>query len=174
MKLIIVIALSLWIGASSKVQAQTVLSEAEVAHILKTVNDTEIDIAKLAKRKANNTHVKGFADLMEAAHMVNNEDHKAVMKDAQIKPENNSISKTMRKNSKNKIKQLKQNKETKVFDRIYVESQVMMHKQLLDDLDQKYIPNQQDARFKAYLEKTREHVLSHYNQALELQAKINE
>ncbi len=107
MKAIIVIALFFWIlepKSHAQTTASTSLSEAEVAHIVKTANDTEINIAKLAKRKANNTHVKGYADLMEAAHRVNNEEHKAVMRDAQIKPENNSVSKILRKDSFNKTR----------------------------------------------------------------------
>lgn len=171
MKLVIVVFFALLILTEYS-YAQKILSEAEVAHVLRTVNDAEIDAAKLAQRKANNTHVKGYADLMETAHLQNNDDHKAMIKEAQIKPENNNISRVLKKDSKNKIKQLKQYSDTKIFDKIYVEHQVVMHRQLLDDLDLKYIPNQNDARFKAYLEKTRELVQSHYQLATELQARI--
>ena len=160
------------VAKADQVQDAIGLSEAQVAHVLKTFNDTEIDIAQLAKRKANNTHVKGFADLMEKAHKVNNDDFKAAIKLAQIKPENNGVSKTLKMDSKNKIKQLKDSKNSTQFDKIFIENQVLMYKQLQDNLDQKYIPNMQDARFKAYLEKTREHVKNYYDQAVELQSRL--
>ncbi len=160
------------LAKADKVKDAIGLSEAEVAYVLKTFNDTEIDIAKLAKRQANDSHVKSFADLMEIAHRVNNDEYNEVIRAAQIKPENNGVSKTLKKDSKNKIKQLKESKSKAQFDKIYVENQILIHKQLLEDLDQKYIPNMQDKRFKAYLEKTREHVKSHYDQAIELQSQL--
>ena len=147
----------------------TTMTEAQIDNVLETANDGEVDLGKIAIKKSKNTHVQSFADLMVREHKKNNDERKAAAKKDQIKGENNDVSKVIKKDAKNKVRQLKKANDAE-FDRMYLESQITMHQQLLNDLDQKFIPTAQSPQFKAYLQKTRDHIQEHLAKAQELQA----
>ena len=101
----------------------------------------------------------------------NNKEMDKVTKKHDIDDEDSDISKAIKEDGKNKRDLLKKQKDL-AFDKMYIEQQVTMHQQLLNDLDQKYIPAAQKPEFKAHLQTTREHVSQHLQKAKELQAKL--
>ncbi|KYG66150.1 hypothetical protein AZI86_03555 [Bdellovibrio bacteriovorus] len=147
------------------------LSDQEVGEILKTVNDAEIDAAKAAKSRASNSEVKTFAKDMENAHENNNKEAKKVFKKADIDPKNNDIAKNLKKDAKDKLAELKKKKGSD-FDKAYIENQIMMHQQVLNDLEQKYIPATQNSDFRAFLETTKTHVQEHLSKAQQIQSTL--
>ena len=58
------------------------------------------------------------------------------------------------------------------FDKAYIENQVMMHQQVLNDLESKYIPATQNSDFKAFLETTKAHVQEHLTKAQQIQSTL--
>lgn len=163
-----VVLIAFMMGALT--HAQT-LSDQEIAEILKTVNDSEIDAAKAAKSRADHADVKQFARDMESAHEQNNKEAKNVFKKADMKPKNNDIAKNFKKDAKNQLSELKKKKGND-FDRAYLENQIAMHERVLSDLEGKYIPAAQNTDFKAFLENTKTHVQNHLDKAKQLQSAL--
>jgi putative membrane protein len=108
---------------------------------------------------------------MIAEHKMNNKDMKKAVKAANIDPEKSEMSKALKEDAKDKKKLLKKQKNM-AFDKMYMEQQVTMHTQLLNDLDSKFIPAAQKPEFKAHLQATREHVSKHLEEAKAIQAKL--
>ncbi|WII73115.1 DUF4142 domain-containing protein [Bdellovibrio sp. 22V] len=149
----------------------SMISESEIAEILKTANDAEIDAAKAAKSRASSSQVKDFAKHMETEHESNNKEAKSVLKKADIKMKSNEMAKTLKKDSKEQLSQLKKKKGAD-FDSAYIENQISMHQQLLSDLEQKFIPSAKNPEFKSFLEKTKTHVQQHLSKAQEVQQSM--
>ncbi|QDK37267.1 DUF4142 domain-containing protein [Bdellovibrio sp. NC01] len=151
--------------------AALALSDSEIAEIMKTANQAEIDAGKMAKSKASNSEVKDFAKHMVSAHESNMKDGKKVAKKEKIKPENNDTAKDLKKSAKDQMAELKTKKGSE-FDKAYIDNQVAMHQQLLNDLDSKFIPQASNAEFKSFLEETRTHVQEHLSKAQQIQSSM--
>lgn len=147
------------------------MNDHQIAEVLKEANDAEIDVAKMAKKETKNKEVRDFANHMIAEHEKNLKETKKVAKKNDIDPEDSDMSKALEADVKSKKKMLKEQKGP-TFDKAYVDQQVAMHTQLLNDLDQKFIPAAQKPEFKAHLQATREHVSKHLEMAKELQTKL--
>ena len=154
---------------ASKVPGATGYSDAQTAKILKTANEGEIEAGKLALKHAQNADVKAFAKKMVDEHQENLKTEKGVAQKAAIKFDDSPKSKEVAKDAKDKIASLKDQKK-EAFDKAYMTTQVEMHQGLLDELDTKLIPGTRDASLKSYLEKTRDHVKMHLEEA----KKIND
>ncbi|MNL17561.1 hypothetical protein D3C87_1386610 [compost metagenome] len=148
-------------------------TDPEIAEILKTANDGEMKVAKVAKSHAENKDVQDFAKMMIESHKKNEKEGKEVFKKAKIKPKSNETAKLMKKETEAKIKELKaQKKNSAEFDRAYIESQIAMHQQLLNDLDATLIPNAKSEDLKTYLTETRNHVQEHLTKAQQIQTSM--
>jgi putative membrane protein len=151
--------------------AQAALTDAQIVKIVKTADEVEVDAAKTAKSKASDERVKDFAKQMIEEHKANEKDAKKTAKANNLKPEKSDISKNMEETTKAKVKELKEYKGA-AFDKAYMDLQVSMHQQLLNDLDQNYIPNAQNSELKSFLQDTRGHVEAHLNKAKEIQSTL--
>lgn len=147
------------------------LNDHQIAEIMEEANDAEISAAKLAEDDAKTPAVKEFAKHMIDQHKENNKEMKKVVKKNDIDPEKTAMSKALVEDAKNKKSLLKKQKDM-AFDRMYMEQQIAMHTQLLNDLDQKFIPAAQKPEFKAHLQATRDHVNKHLEEAKAVQAKL--
>lgn len=158
--------LSLLIGP-----AAMALSDSEIAEIMKTANEAEIDAGKMAKSRASNSEVKDFAHHMVSEHESNMKDGKKVVKKEKIKMEKSETAKDLKKSAKDQMAELKKKKGSD-FDKAYIDNQVAMHQQLLNDLDSKFIPQASNAEFKSFLETTRQHVQEHLSKAQQIQSSM--
>ena len=168
--LALTIALSLSTVFAVAAHAQS-LNDHQIAEIMEEANEAEIDAAKLAKDDAKNGEVKEFAKHMIEQHKMNEKDMKKIVKKNDIDGEKSEMSKALEADAKEKRKMLKKQKDM-AFDKMYMEQQVAMHTQLLNDLDQKFIPAAQKPEFKAHLQATRDHVSKHLETAKSIQAKL--
>lgn len=146
-------------------------SDGEIVEILKTANETEIDSAKLAKKRAENKEVKDYAQMMIDQHELTNKQSKKITKEENIKKKSNDMAKALKDESKTKMSDLKKKKGSD-FDRSYIEQQVTMHQQLLNELDQTLIPSAQNDSLKTFLQSTRDHIQEHLTKAQSLQANL--
>lgn len=146
-------------------------NDSQIAEIMKTANEAEIKAAKAAKSKATDAKVKDFAEHMIKDHEQNIKDEKNITKKQDIKLKNSDTAKSLKKDADQKLSDVKKAKGAE-FDKAYIDMQVAMHQDLLNHLDQTFIPNAQNADFKAYLQTTREHVQQHLAKAQEVQASL--
>lgn len=114
--------------------------------ILATANTGEIQAAELAAQKATHPEIKQFAQQMLTEHTVMNED--------------SATSKMLTKKSQSDLKELKQLKGAE-FDEEYLEDQVLMHRLLLETIENVLIRSADHQELKTMLTKAQGKVASH-------------
>jgi putative membrane protein len=136
-----------------------------------TVNNGEINEAKLAKSRTKNKEVKNFAQQMITDHTAANKKTAALASKMKIKPEESAESKQLKEEGKEELKKLKGLKGDD-FDKEYMESQVRDHQKALDTIDNSLLPNAKDAALKDLLTQTRSTVAMHLDNAKKVQAAM--
>lgn len=159
-------------GLVANAQAQTTpVPDTQIAKILLTINDGEIDAAKIAKKQAQNQEVKDFANMMADQHEKNMKETKHVAKMNKINPEDSDMAKSLKEEAKTANKDLKR-QDKSAFDRAYIKQQIMNHEKVLATLKEKLIPDAQNTEFKAHLEKTQASVMEHLDHAKQIESKL--
>lgn len=149
--------------------AEKKLSDAEITHILNETNKGEIDIAKLAKKKATNDEVKNFAEMMITEHSTNNKNSMQLVRKLNLRPVNNEKSKEIEQEGEKVLSKLKEI-EGKDFDLAYINAQVNRHQQVLDNLENSLIPAARNPEIKALLDRTKSSAADHLEYAKKIQS----
>lgn len=167
-RIVLAAAFSSLIGAAF---AQGGPNDAQIAHIVVTANQVDIDAGKLAEKKAHSKDVKAFGKQMVTDHSGVNKQAVALAKKLGVKPENNDTSKSLKAGGEENIKHLKSLKGA-AFDKAYIDHEVAYHEQVLDAIDKVLIPSAQNAELKALIEKVRPAFVAHLEHAKMLQSKL--
>ena len=146
-------------------------NDAQIAHIVVTANQVDIDAGKLAESKGSNKDVKAFGKRMVTDHTGVNKQATALVNKLGVKPEDNPTSQSLKQGGEENLKNLKGLKGG-AFDKAYVEHEVAYHQQVLDALDKTLIPNAKNAELKDLLTKTRPAFVAHLDHAKEIQSKL--
>ena len=88
-------------------------------------------------------------------------------------PEENTISRALKSDAKRNMERLRK-LSGKDFDNLYVSDEVAFHKQVLDTLDTKLLPNAKNEELKALLVKVRPAIVSHLEHAEKLLPIVHE
>jgi putative membrane protein len=171
MKAAVFIAASLFALASSGVSAQSAPNDAQIAAIVVTANQVDIDAGKLAQSKADNKEVKEFAQRMITDHTGVNKAATELVTKLKVKPEENATSKSLKTSGDDTLKRLKGLKGAE-FDRAYVDNEVTYHQTVLDALDKTLIPSAKNEELKALLVKVRPAFVAHLEHAKHIQASF--
>lgn len=147
------------------------LSEGQIAKIMKTANQGEIDAAKKAMEKAQSAEVKAYAEKMAREHTQNTGELEAVMADEEITAKDAAKAASLEMDAKRKMQTLSKTG-ANAFDKVYMQTQVDMHETLLRDLDKEIIPAADDDDLRAYLMKTRAHVAEHLEEARKIRSAL--
>ena len=146
-------------------------NDAQIAAIVVTANQVDINAGELAKAKASNKEVKAFAQRMITDHTGVNKSAVDLVTKLKVKPEENETSKSLKLGGADTIKRLKGLK-GKEFDKAYVDNEVSYHQTVLDALDNTLIPNAQNDELKALLVKVRPAFVAHLEHAKQIQASL--
>lgn len=153
-------------GASA--QAPT---DAQIAHIVVTANQVDIDAGQLAASMGANADVKKFAQQMVIDHTgVNKQATELVIK-LKVTPEDNPTSQSLKAGGEKNIANLKILKGT-AFDKAYVDNEVAYHQAVIDAIDKTLIPGAQNAELKALLMKVRPAFVAHLEHAKQIQSSL--
>ena len=147
------------------------LAEPQITKVMKEANEAEVDAAKLAKKRANNDQVKAFAKKMIDEHEKNEKDVKKVADKKDIGMDRSDASKALHEQAEEQLKGLKKAKDAD-FDRAYITNQVAMHQDLLNKIDNEFLPAAKTPALKEYLSATREHVKAHLDEAKAIESSI--
>src|SRR5436309_13307063 len=123
--------------------AQGKPSDPQIAHIVVTANQIDIDAGKLAKSHTKNKEVQAFAQQMITDHTAVNKQAGALAKKLGVKPEDNDTSKAVKKGAEENLAKLK-NLKGDQCDKAYVDHEVTYHQQVLDAIDKTLVPNAQN------------------------------
>lgn len=146
-------------------------NDAQIAAIVVTANQVDIDAGKLALTKASAAKVKDFAQLMITDHSGVNQAATELVSKLRVKPEPSSTSEGLEKGGAEKLAEL-QKLTGSSFDRAYVDNEVAYHQSVLDAVDQMLVPNARNAELKALLVKVRPAFVAHLQHAKQLQSSL--
>jgi putative membrane protein len=163
----IAVAGFLCVGVSAA-SAQRV-TDAQIASIVVTANQVDIDAGKLAHARSGDDAVKTFAQLMVTDHTGVNKTAVELVTKLKVAPQDNPTSQSLKAGGEKHLAQLKTLKGA-AFDKAYVDHEVVYHQQVLDALDKVLIPGATNAELKALLVKVRPAFVAHLEHAKHLQS----
>ena len=170
------ISAAAWLGALAMAAANAFAqgagpTDAQIAAIVVTANQVDIDAGKLAQSMAASTDVKNFAQLMITDHSGVNKSATELVQKLKVTPEENPTSASLKKGGDANLAKLKQLKGA-AFDRAYVDHEVTYHVSVLEAIDKTLIPNAKNEELKALLVKVRPAFVAHLEHAKKLQAQL--
>jgi putative membrane protein len=145
--------------------------DAQIADIVVTANEIDIDAGKLAQSRAQSKEVKDFAGTMVTDHSAVNKSAVELVTKLHVTPEPNGTSKSLQKGGDDNIAALEKLSGA-AFDKAYVDHEVAYHQAVLDAVDKTLIPSAQNAELKALLVKVRPAFVAHLEHAKHLQASL--
>jgi putative membrane protein len=153
------------------VYAQQGPTDPQIAAIVVTANQVDIDAGKLAKSRTKSKEVSKFAQQMITDHSGVNKQATALVTKLKVKPEPNDTSRSLQKGGDENIAKLKKMKGAE-FDKAYVDHEVAYHQAVLDALDKTLVPSASNAELKDLLVKVRPAFVAHLDHAKHLQASL--
>jgi putative membrane protein len=147
------------------------INDAQIAAIVVTANQVDIDIAKLALEKSTNAEVKKLAMLMVTDHTAANTAATNLAGRLHLTPESNATSEALGTQGKEALERLK-GLSGAAFDSAYVEREVAYHKQVIAAMDSTLIPGAKNADLKGLLVKVRPNFQSHLEHAQHVQGEL--
>jgi putative membrane protein len=170
MKMSVIVVASLFLITAS-VSAQGV-TDAQIAAIVVTANQVDIDAGKLAESKATNPEVKKFGQQMVADHTGVNKQATALVTRLKVTPEENPTSQSLKSGGDKNIANLN-GLTGAAFDKAYIDHEVTYHQAVIDAIDKTLIPSAKNAELKALLVKVRPAFVAHMEHAKMIQSSLS-
>ena len=167
MKRIPLLALALLAGAA----AAQAPNDAQIAHIVVTANQVDIDAGQVATSMSTNADVKQFAQLMITDHTGVNKSAVDLATKLKVTPEDNPTSQSLKSGGEKNVANLKTLKGA-AFDKAYIDNEVAYHQAVLDAVDKTLIPSAKNADLKALLVKVRPAFVAHLEHAKHIQSTL--
>ena len=146
-------------------------SDAQIAHIVVTANQVDIDAGKLAESKGASKDVKAFGKQMVTDHTGVNKQATALATKLKVKPEDNPTSQSIKKGGTDNVANLKGLKGA-AFDKAYIDHEIAYHQQVLDAIDKTLVPNAKNAELKDLIVKVRPAFVAHLEHAKMIQGTL--
>ena len=171
MKASSIISAGLFCLLGSALSAQAV-SDAQIASIVVTANQVDIDAGRLAAANASSAEVKKFGQQMVTDHSGVNAQATALVTKLNVTPLDNPTSQALKAGGEKNLAALK-NLTGAAFDKAYVDNEVVYHQAVLDAIDKTLVPSAQNAELKALLVKVRPAFLAHLAHAKMIQSSLS-
>ena len=147
------------------------INDAQIASIVVTANQVDIDAGKLAAATTKNAEVKKFAQLMVTDHTGVNKQAVDLATRLKVTPEDNDTSRSLKTGGEKNVADLKKLTGA-AFDKAYVDHEVAYHQAVLDAVDKTLIPNARNVELKALLVKVRPAFVAHLEHAKHVAASL--
>ncbi len=170
MKTIAIAVASLCFLAATTASAQAI-NDAQIASIVVTANQVDIDAGKLAQKMSGNTEVKQFAERMVTDHTGVNKSAVELATRLKVTPQDNPTSQSLKAGGDSNLANLKGLKGA-AFDKAYVDHEVAYHEQVLSAIDTTLIPGAKNEELKALIVKVRPAFVAHLEHAKMIQASL--
>ena len=146
-------------------------NDAQIAAIVVTANQVDIDAGNWAASHASADDVRAFATRMVTDHTAVNQSATDLAGRLHLTPEDNATAQSLKKGGDENVAHLK-TLSGAAFDRAYVDHEVAYHEAVLKALDSTLIPSASNADLKALMVKVRPAFVAHLEHAKMLQAKL--
>ena len=147
------------------------VNDAQIAAIVVTANQVDIDAGARAESMASSPEVKKFGKDMVRDHTGVNKSAVDLVTRLKVTPEDNPTAMSLKKGGMDNVDALKAMK-GKAFDKAYIDHEVAYHEQVLEAMDKTLIPGAKNDELKALLVKVRPAFASHLAHAKMLQTKM--
>ena len=146
-------------------------NDAQIASIVVTANQVDIDAGKLAETRASTNDVKAFGKQMVTDHSGVNRQAVALVTKLKVTPEDNPTSQSLKAGGAENVRTLRSLKGAE-FDKAYVDHEVAYHQQVLDAIDKTLVPSAKNEELKALIVKVRPAFVAHLEHAKMIQARL--
>jgi putative membrane protein len=148
----IALSAAVLIGSAASAGAQNAPSptDPQIAHIVTTADNIDIEAGRLALKKSRNPQVRAFANEMVRDHSAVNQQAAALARKLKIKPGDNDTSRGLMRQAKAEADKLSRLSGPS-FDKEYADNEVAYHKQVNDALQNTLIPAAQNGELKSLL-----------------------
>lgn len=146
-------------------------NDAQIADIVVTANQVDIDAGKLAKERSKTKDVQAFAERMVTDHTGVNKAATELVTKLKVTPEASDSSLNLQKGGDENLQKLK-TLEGHAFDKAYIDHEVAYHEAVIKTLDKTLIPDAKNAELKALLVKVRPAFVEHLAHAKSLQTEL--
>jgi len=147
------------------------INDAQIAAIVVTANQVDIDAGKLAASTSGNAEVKKLGELMVTDHTAVNKAATDLVTKLGVTPQDNPTAQGLKAGGEQNLAHLR-TLTGAAFDRDYVAHEVAYHQAVLDAVDKVLIPGATNAELKALLVKVRPAFVAHLDHAKELQKAL--
>jgi putative membrane protein len=147
-------------------------SDPQIAAIVVTANQVDIDAGELAKSKSSSKPVQDFAELMIKDHGAVNQSATQLVQKLHVQPEPDATSRSLQQGGDQNLETLRTLSGT-AFDLAYVNHEVVYHQAVLDAVDNILIPSAKNQELKALLVKVRPAFVAHLEHAKKLKASLS-
>lgn len=168
LSVLVVAAGLVFVAADSQAQG---INDAQIAHIVVTANQVDVDAGRLAQKLASNADVKKFGGRMVADHEGVNKQAIALVTKLRVTPQDNDTSKALKAGGDKNIATLKTLRGA-AFDKAYVDQEVAYHQAVLDAIDNTLIPGASNPELKALIVKVRPAIAAHLEHAKHIQSML--
>ena len=170
MKVPAVVVASVFVIVAASASAQSV-TDAQIAAIVVTANQVDIDAGRLAASKSTTPEVKKFGQQMVTDHSAVNKQATALVTKLKVTPADNPTSQSLKSGGDKNIANLK-GLTGAAFDKAYVDNEVTYHQAVIDAIDKTLIPGAKNAELKALLVKVRPAFVAHLEHAKMIQSSL--
>ena len=146
-------------------------TDPQIAAIVVTANQVDIDAGKLAVSKSHTKDIKEFAQRMITDHTGVNKSAVDLVTKLKVTPEDNPTSQSLKSGGEENLTNLRTLKGA-AFDKAYIDHEVAYHEQVLNAVDKVLIPNAKNAEIKALLVQVRPAFVAHLEHAKRIQASL--
>ena len=160
----------LFVAGGMKAYAQAP-TDPQIAGIVQTANQIDINQAKLALKKTSNQQVKDFANQMISDHTNLEKSVNDLAKKLGVTPEDSPTSKQLKQQAADESKKLK-SLSGKAFDQEYASHEVAYHQAVIDATKNTLIPNAKNAELKSALEGAAPLLQGHLEHAQQLEQSL--
>lgn len=164
-------ALALAAGLCLQARADSAPNDAQIAAIVVTANQVDVDAGRFAMSRTTSSQVRAFAQQMVTDHSGVNERAVDLVTRLKLKPQDNATAQRLQKGGDDNLARLRA-LHGKAFDKAYVDQEVAYHEAVLGALDQLLIPSASNAELKALLVKVRPAFDAHLQHARHLQGEL--
>jgi putative membrane protein len=147
------------------------VNDAQIAHIVVTANQVDIDAGKVAAESGTSPEVKAFGKQMVTDHTGVNKQASALAAKLKVTPEDNPTSQSLKQGGDKNVANLKTLKGA-AFDKAYIANEVTYHQNVIDALDKTLIPGAKNEELKALLVKSRPAFVAHLEHAKKVQSSL--
>lgn len=148
-------------------------TDPQIAAIVVTANQVDIDAGRLALATSRSKDVQAFAQMMVTDHASVNQSATDLVHRLKVVPEQNATSESLLKGGTDNLASLRR-LQGAAFDRAYVGHEVTYHQAVIDTLDKTLIPGAANGDLKALLVKVRPAFVAHLEHARHLQQMLEQ